>query len=108
MIKPGVEGSVRTGLRIQWQAESDGTPTDITGTTISAVLKELQAMTSRVATGAFTVVDGPNGIFTWDQTPADVMPLAYAVQFTAVYPLGATPNKSFQTSWWVEPCLVVV
>lgn len=107
-LAPAVEGEFGISQEITWvQLERTAVPLDLTGATITGVLHELRSQVSRAIVGTLLATDPLNGIFRWTYDIADTLPLIYAVQFTAVYAPTSNPlAKSFQTTWYVEPCLV--
>ena len=96
-----VAGSLRPGMSITWQ----GGITDLTGATITGTLLDLETNTPRAIAGALNVTDGPNLLFSYDPDAADVVAASYKVQFNAAFPAGATPAKTFVTTWLVRPSL---
>lgn len=78
----------------------------MTDATITALIQH--GATTTAATGIFTVTDGPNGVFRWDLSAADVANAGrLTVQFNAAFGTDPTPAKTFKASWYVEEALVV-
>ena len=96
-----VAGSLRPPMSITWV----GGINDLTGATISGTLKDMTTKASRAIAGALAVTDGPNLQFSYDPDAADVVVGFYEVQFNAAFPSGATPAKSFITTWNVRRAL---
>lgn len=83
-------------------------PLDLTGATITGILREWRSQITRAIAGTLDPTDPVNGVFRWTYSTADTLPLVYDVQFTATYPGSNPVSKTFQTTWYIEPCLVVV
>jgi len=78
-----VQGSLNELMQITW-ADGDGNAIDLSGGTITAVIKNKATGVSRAATGSFALVTAASGIFSWDASAADVAePGQFEVQFKA-------------------------
>lgn len=103
-LQNAVQGGRRPSQVIVW-ADADGDAVDLTGATITAVLRHRTgAQTSRASDGAFVVMDAAAGRFRWDYGAQDVAtPGRYEVQFSAAFGTDPTPLRSFAEAWTVEP-----
>lgn len=87
-------GARRPPLTVTWMREGTTTPEDLTGATITGVLR--RSGTNTAITGTLTVTDGTGGVFRWDFSAADVATAGtYEVQFNAAFGSGLTPAKTF-------------
>ncbi len=81
-----VQGAISTPQTITWQ-DSDGTAWDLTGGTLTGVIKPERGGAARAITGvlAFTS-DGSDGEFTWARSAADLATDGtFWVQFKSTY-----------------------
>lgn len=95
-------GARRPGQSLTWTQKGTTTAEDLTGATLTGTLLDLHTGDSRAIAGVLTVTDGPNGVFTWDYDAADVVAGVYQVQFDASYGAGASPAKTFLSTWIVR------
>lgn len=105
-LADAMAGALRPAQRITW-TRADGTPENLTGGTLTGVLQPLPAGPARAIVGTLTLQDATNGVFDWTYAAADVVAGSYLVQFTATFPLGLTPARTFTTSWLVHEALTV-
>lgn len=103
-LADAVAGALRPAQAITWTRE-DGTAEDLTGATITGVLKPDDTGTVRAIAGTLSVTDAENGVFTWEYAAADVVAGTYQVQFNAAFAAGATPARTFATTWEVKDWL---
>ena len=97
-------GSVRGG-QVFKVTLPDGTPIDITNTTITGEITDLRTGQARAVVGALTPdPDQVNnrGDTHWAYDLADVVGATYLAEFTYEYPQGATPLVTFKALWYVE------
>lgn len=107
-LASAIHGSRRPVQIVTWVRDEVGTPEDLTGATLQGLIKHERSGETRPVVGTLTVVDGPAGRFTWDYADEDVATLGmHQIQFTATFAIGATPAKTFITSWEVKPVLEV-
>ena len=100
-----VEGATRPSQLITW-LDSEESPIDLTGATITGCIQDLTTGTVRAVTGFLIVTNPTAGQFRWDYSADDVQADGvYVVQFTATYPLGPTVARSKAAYWTVEPSL---
>lgn len=89
-----------------WYREGTTTPEDLTGATLTGLIRV--GSTTRAITGTLTVTDATGGVFRWDLSAADVADKGrLEVQFNAAFGSGQTPAKTFRADWYVEAALVV-
>lgn len=102
-IPAAVQGALRPGRTITWLRDQSNIAEDLTGATITGVLRHARTGVTRAITGTLAVTDGPGGVFTWDFSAADVAQagLHYA-QFSASYGSGVTPARTFRCDFLVE------
>ena len=105
-IADAVAGARRPGQQLTW-LRTDGTPEDLTGATLSGVLLSLSTQETRAIAGSLLLAEAGAGVFNWEYAAADVVAGRYRVQFTATFPGGATPARTFQALWTVHTALVV-
>lgn len=101
-----VAGAMRPSQTITW-ARADGTPEDLTGATLSGVLRNRHTGASRAIAGTLEITAPAAGQFRWNYDAADVLAGAYDVQFTATFASGNTPARTFATTWHVAKALTV-
>lgn len=101
-LPKAVQGAWRKGQEITW-LDGDGNPEDLTGTTITGLIKSKAAGT-RPIVGALTITDAEAGQFTWAYDEDDVSaPGTFRVQFTST--INGVPHKTFTDDWVVERSL---
>lgn len=106
-LESQVAGATRPSQLITW-LDSEGTPLDLTGATITGCLQDIYTGTSRAITGYLIVTNPMAGQFRWDYGADDVQSEgSYLAQFTATYPLGPTVARSRAANWTVEPSLCI-
>jgi hypothetical protein len=99
-LQPAVKNDRHTGQSITWYAGS--TPKVLTGATITGTITDTTTGTSRAITGALSLSDAANGVFTWAYSAADTGTVGvYDVQFTATY-ADQLSDSSFTISWTVS------
>ena len=105
MLPNRVEGGVRPAQALTWKRE-DGSAEDLTGATLTGVIRNRATGETRAIAGALTVADGPAGAFRWDYAAADVAEAGrFDVQFTAAFTAGLSPARTFVEQWTVEAAL---
>lgn len=106
-LQDAVVGAKRPSQTITWQSR-DGTVLDLTGATITAIIKNTNTGSSVASDGTFTVTDAAAGQFRWDYGTTDVSTAGnYSVQFNAAFGSAPTPARNFIASWKVQPALTV-
>jgi hypothetical protein len=96
-----VQGARRPSPLITFYREGSTTPEPLTGATITGTLT--RGGTTTAITGACTVTDGAGGIFRYDPSAADVAVAgAFRIQFTAAFPSGQTPARTFWLDWHIR------
>jgi len=103
-LATAVDGALIPGQTITW-TQIDGSVQDLRDATISGLLVDLRNGNTRAIAGTLVVADGENGIYTWSYDLTDVVVGVYEVQFTATYPTGVSPAKTFVDSWRVTKSL---
>lgn len=100
-----IQGAQSPSLQLTWYQNGTTTPVDLTGATITALIK--RGTTVEEATGTFTLVDAANGVFRWDFSETDVATAGtHTVQFDAAFGSEPSPAKTFKTGWTVAAALV--
>lgn len=100
-LADAVQGAKRPSQIITWQ-DSDGTALDLTGSTITARIKN-DAGTVVDSDGTFTLTNATAGQFRWDYGDTDIGTAgSYIVQFTAAFGSSPTPARTFTDSWNVK------
>jgi hypothetical protein len=104
-----VQGARRPSMLITWMRDGTSTPEDLTGATITGLIKRGEYTTITAAiTGTLALTDADGGVFRWDLSAADVEHYGnLEVQFTATFGSGQTPAKTFKADWRIERALVV-
>lgn len=103
-LADAVQGSRWPAQQITWAPESGGAA-NLTNAVITGKIRASSGQTRAVA-GTCTVTDGPAGVFVWQYAAADVADAGiFDVQFTATWPDGLTPGKTFVTRWTVAESL---
>lgn len=106
-LPDAVQNTLKPGLELTW-TRTDGTAEDLTGATLSGVIRNMITGVSRAIAGTLSVSDASNGVFTWTFAAADVADAGlHQVQFSASFESGATPAKSYVTSWHIREALSV-
>lgn len=105
-LAKAVKGARKIAQQITWTDE-DGTAVNLTGTTITAVIRNKNNKGSvRAADGAFSLVTPASGIFSWAYGSADTGTAGeFEVQFTATY-ADTLKELSLLMDWEVEDQLV--
>ena len=102
-----VAGATRPSQLITW-LDSEGTPLDLTGATVTGCIQSLTNGETRAIMGFLIVTNPMAGQFRWDYSADDVQSDGvYVVQFTATYLLGPTVARSKAADWTVEPSLCI-
>lgn len=105
-MRPNVQGARRRGKLLTWKDE-DGTPVDLTGAIITAIIINQRSGVAVASDGTFTLVTPLSGIFTWAFGVQDVATAGdYRVQFTATY-ADSRVERTFADTWVLYPALVV-
>lgn len=101
-----VQGARFPSMLVTLHYKGTTTPVDISGDTITGFIENVGVI--RAITGTLTVTDGPNGVFRWDLSAADVADAGRLwVQFVATFASGQTPAKTFVAEWKVGRALSV-
>lgn len=104
-LATAVRGARRPAQGITWTRE-DGNAEDLTGATLTGLLRNRASGQTRAIAGALTVTDPTAGVFRWDYAAADVAEAgAFDVQFDAAFDVGATPARTFVARWDVRGSL---
>ena len=104
-LASAVAGAKRPSQIITW-TDTSGNVLDLTGATITAIVKNLDTGVAVASDGVFAITDATAGKFRWAYSTADVATAGnYQVQFTAAYGSAPTPARNFIASWRVEPSL---
>ena len=107
MLPDRVKGGLRPAQAITWQRE-DGSAEDLTGATVTGVLRNRATGATAAIAGALTLTDGAAGAFRWDMAAADVADAgSFDVQFTATFGAGLSPARTFVERWIVAEALSV-
>ena len=95
-----VVGATRTPIEVTWT--SDGVAVNLTGATLTGMIRRVSTGESRSVAGSLTVTSAPEGIFQWalDADDVDAAGL-YEVQITATY-TGAN-DVTYASLWRVLP-----
>ena len=105
VLDSAVRGGQRPPMLITWRRR-DGAYEDLTGATLSGWLRSRQTGALRPIAGALSVVDGPGGRFLWQYAPEDVGEAGeFDVQFSAAFPQGPSPARSYMARWEVKAAL---
>lgn len=106
-LAAAVKGGRRPAQLITWTRD-DGAAEDLTGATVTGIIRNRSTATARAIVGALTVTDATAGVFRWDYDTADVADSGYFdVQFNAAFGSGLTPAKTFIARWEVREALAV-
>lgn len=106
-LADGVQGSRKPGQTLTW-LDSSGVPVDLTDATMAGVIRNRKTGAARDITGTLTITDDVNGVFTWTYSETDVAEAGdFDVQFIASWSTGATPAKTFLSSWRVRTSILV-
>ncbi len=75
---------------------------------MAGVIRNRKTGAARDITGTLTITDDVNGVFTWTYSETDVAEAGdFDVQFIASWSTGATPAKTFLSSWRVRTSILV-
>lgn len=100
-LASAIVGAKRPSQTITWTDE-DGDAFDLTGSTITARIRNRSSYVTVTSDGTFTLTNALAGTFRWDYGTTDVSTAGlYEVQFTATFPSGTTPAKSVTELWEV-------
>lgn len=106
-LAAAVQGAKRPSQVITW-TDADGTPVNLTGATITGVIRNKSTGAARVIDGTLTVTTAASGIFTWAYGTADVATAGqFEVQFNAAFGAAPTPARSITASWMVHEAITV-
>lgn len=101
VIPPQAQGALRPGRIITWLRDDDA-PENLTNATITGTLRSRTTGVKRAISGTLLASDPNNGVFVWSFSPDDVSSTDwYDVQFTAAFPSGDSPAKTFTALWQV-------
>ena len=89
--------------------DGEGVALNLTGATITGVIRNRTNNTARIVAGTLAVTDAPAGTFTWTYMADDVADVGtFDVQFTASWTVPAlSPARTFVATWVVEEALAV-
>ena len=93
-LPDGIAGSIRRPYVItvsEWG--------DVTGGTVTGVIHDLAAGTTRAIAGKLELTTPASGVFTWTPVAADVVEGRYLVQFTCT--VSAKPDRTYAAEWTV-------
>jgi hypothetical protein len=83
-LGPMIQGQTRPSWTITIK-QSNNSPLDITGATVTGVLYDKVRTSTVTLTGVFTITDGSNGVFVYSPAAADtVTPGVFEVEFKLV------------------------
>ncbi len=103
-LADAVQGSRWPAQQITWTPEGGGAA-NLTNAVITGKIRAESGVTRAVA-GTCTVTNGTAGVFVWQYAEADVADAGiFDVQFTATWPDGLTPGKTFIAPWKVAESL---
>jgi hypothetical protein len=103
-LADAVKGGRWPAQQITWEPEGGGVA-NLSGATLTGKIRD-SAGTTRAVAGTITVTNGPAGVFTWQYAAEDVAAAGlFDVQFTATWPDGLTPGKTFIASWTIAESL---
>ena len=106
-LAAAVKGGRRPAQIVTW-TRGDGAAEDLTGATLTGIIRNRSTAVGRAIVGTLTVTDATAGAFRWDYAAADVADSGqFDVQFSAAYVSGQTPAKTFVTRWEVKEALAV-
>lgn len=104
-LQKAVQGGRYTGQQITWSLD-DGTPQDLTGSTLTGTITNQLTGATRAITGTLELVTPASGIFSWSYSAADVAEAGdFWVQFTADYG-SSLDDVSYRQYWRVEAVYV--
>jgi hypothetical protein len=107
VLADAVQGACRPYQQIAW-IRADGQSEDLTGATLSGVIRAVDDGRTRAITGLLAVLDGGNGVFVWEFSPEDVAQAgSFEVQFSAAFGISPTPARTFPIKWQVHKMLTV-
>lgn len=97
-LPPATQGARNTPALITW-VDTDGTPKDLSGATITGRIENRVDGVDRAADGSFALVDAANGVFSWTYGVLDVgTPGNFFVQFKATFG-GSAYDISHREEW---------
>ena len=103
MLQDAVQGATRPSQLVTW-ADADGAPFDLTGATVTGVIRNLTTGITRAVAGGITVTDAAAGGFRWDYASGDVADAGlFRVTFTATFSVAPTTAPSIGGAWLVRP-----
>lgn len=101
-----VKDARHTSQTITWTDEA-GNAQDLTGATITGVIRDQKTAVVRAITGSLDITDATAGEFTWAYSAADVASAGYfEVQFVATYGDDLS-DATLVTAWTVKEKLEV-
>lgn len=107
VLAAAIQGALRPVQQIVW-LDGEGVALNLTGATITGVIRNRTNNSARVIAGMLTVVDATAGTFSWTYGAGDVVSAgAFDVQFTATFESAPTPARTFVATWVVEEALSV-
>lgn len=103
-LADAVQGSRWPAQQITWTPEGGGVA-NLSNAVITGKIRDSSGQTRAVA-GECTVTNGTGGVFVWQYAAEDVATAGiFDVQFTAAWPDGLTPGKTFIARWTVADSL---
>lgn len=97
-----IQGALRPSLQLVWQRNGSNSVEDLTGATLSGIIRDRYSENLIDIVGSLTLIDGPSGVFRWD---FDVLDVAndgdYSVEFMATWTTGRSPAKTFAANWTI-------
>ena len=107
VLANAIQGALRPSQQVVW-LDGEGVALDLTGATITGVIRNRTNNVARAVAGTLTVTDAPAGTFTWAYAAGDVAEAgAFDVQFSAAFGSAPTPARTFVATWTVEEALAV-
>jgi hypothetical protein len=102
-LADAVQDARHTGQTVTWTR--DGAPVNLTGATMTGHKRDMETGAVTALDGTLTVVDEPNGVFTWKYGTEDVAtPGTFMVQFTATYATDDV-DRTLEEKWIVHDAL---
>lgn len=107
VLAAAIQGALRPVQQIVW-LDGEGVALNLTGATITGVIRNRTNNSARAIAGTLAVVDATAGTFSWTYGAGDVVSAgAFDVQFTAAFESAPTPARTFVATWVVEEALSV-
>ena len=106
-LAAAVQGARRPAQVITW-TDADGTAVNLTGATITGIIRNRATGAARAVDGTLTVTTPAAGVFTWAYGTTDVGTAGlFDVQFNAAFGSAPTPARNITASWIVHEALTV-